>query len=311
MKRELKEMIDVEKSQKVMDSFCDVIGVAAAIIDLEGEVLFGSNWQRICTDFHRVNGQTCKRCVENDIAVNRQLSEGKEYAFYRCKNGLCDAAAPIRVGGEHVANAFVGQFLVEEPDVEFFKNQAKKYGFPPKDYLKALSEAPRIPEAKLPGILRFLSTYAAMVAQTVEDHKRQLETEKKIARLARESLELSTPVIQVWDGVVVAPLIGTMDSQRAHLLMERLLNKIVQTQSQVAIVDITGIPAIDTQTAQHLIETVSAAKLLGTRMVLTGIRPSIAQTLVQLGISLTDMETRSTLASGLKAVIGSKQEQIV
>lgn len=127
--------------------------------------------------------------------------------------------------------------------------------------------------------------------------------EERIQQQSREIIELSTPVMQVWEGVVAAPLIGSLDSQRTQQFMERLLSRIVETNSPVALVDIMGVPTIDTQTAQHLIETVSAVRLLGAQVVLTGVRPAIAQTLVHLGIDLSDIITRSSLAAGIKVAL--------
>ena len=121
----------------------------------------------------------------------------------------------------------------------------------------------------------------------------------KIAQQSQEIMELSTPVVQVLEGVVVAPLIGILDSDRTQRFMERFLDGIVETKSSVAMVDITGVPAVDTQTAQHLIEAITAARLLGTRVILTGVRPAIAQTLVHLGIDLSEVETRASLSAGL------------
>jgi rsbT co-antagonist protein RsbR len=103
--------------------------------------------------------------------------------------------------------------------------------------------------------------------------------------------------------VVVAPLIGSLDSNRTQQFMERLLNRIVETNSPVALVDITGVPTIDTQTAQHLIETISAVRLLGAQVVLTGVRPAIAQTLVHLGIDLSNIMTRASLSAGLQVAL--------
>jgi len=127
-------------------------------------------------------------------------------------------------------------------------------------------------------------------------------TERKRAReaLAQEILDISTPVIQVWEGVVVAPLIGTLDSQRTERFMERLLERIVETRSRVALVDITGVATIDTQTAQHLIDTVTAVRLLGAQVMLTGVSPAIAVTLVHLGIDLSGLITRASLMAGLR-----------
>lgn len=124
--------------------------------------------------------------------------------------------------------------------------------------------------------------------------------EQVISRQEKDMVELSTPVIQVWNGMVVAPLIGSLDSDRTQKLKEVLLNRIVETESKIALLDITGVPAIDTQTAQHLIETISAVRLLGSEVVLTGVSPSIAQTLVRLGISMPDIPTRSVLSEGMK-----------
>lgn len=139
--------------------------------------------------------------------------------------------------------------------------------------------------------------------KVTRDLTERKQAEERIQQQSREIMELSTPVMQVWQGVVAAPLIGSLDSQRTQDFMERLLNRIVETNSPVALVDIMGVPTIDTQTAQHLIETVSAVRLLGAQVVLTGVRPAIAQTLVHLGIDLSDIITRSSLAAGLQVAL--------
>jgi len=127
--------------------------------------------------------------------------------------------------------------------------------------------------------------------------------EEVIARQHEEILELSTPVVQLWEGVVAAPIIGTLDSHRTQMFMERLLETIVETRSPIALVDITGVSAIDTATAQHLIDTINAVKLLGAQVVITGVSPSIAQTLVHLGIDLSGISTRASLADGLSLAL--------
>jgi PAS domain S-box-containing protein len=126
------------------------------------------------------------------------------------------------------------------------------------------------------------------------------QAEEKIKKQAQEILEMATvPVVQVWDGVVLVPLIGTLDSSRTQQLMERLLQRVAESGAPVAVIDITGVPTIDTQTAQHLLETVSAVRLLGADVVLTGVRPTIAQTLVHLGVDLSSVTTCSSLSAGL------------
>jgi PAS domain S-box-containing protein len=144
--------------------------------------------------------------------------------------------------------------------------------------------------------------------QDITERKR---AEEIVSRQSREILEISTPVLQVWERIVVAPLIGTLDSMRTQQLMEQLLQRIVETNSLVAMIDVTGVPAIDTQTAQNLIETISAVRLLGAQVVLTGIRPAIAQTLVHLGIDLSNVNTCSSLSTGLGYALDLLKIQVV
>jgi rsbT co-antagonist protein RsbR len=110
-------------------------------------------------------------------------------------------------------------------------------------------------------------------------------------------------VVRVWEGIILAPVIGSLDSQRTQQFMERLLQGIVDTGSSVALVDITGVPAVDTQTARHLVESVAAVRLIGADVILTGVRPAIAQTLVHLGVDLAGITTRASLAAGLLAAL--------
>jgi PAS domain S-box-containing protein len=143
-----------------------------------------------------------------------------------------------------------------------------------------------------------------LVSSAIRDVTEQRRSEERIKKQTQEILEMATvPVVQVWDGIVLAPIIGTLDSQRTQQLMELLLHRVTETSSPVALLDITGVPTIDTQTAQHLIETVSAVRLLGAEVVLTGVRPVIAQTLVHLGIDLSNVITRSSLMAGLRMAL--------
>lgn len=120
--------------------------------------------------------------------------------------------------------------------------------------------------------------------------------EEVIARQQAEMLELSTPVVKLWEGVLALPLIGTLDSARTQVVMETLLQNIVDTGSTIAIIDITGVPTVDTLVAQHLIKTVTAARLMGADCIISGIRPQIAQTIVHLGVNLGDVITKASLA---------------
>jgi rsbT co-antagonist protein RsbR len=113
-------------------------------------------------------------------------------------------------------------------------------------------------------------------------------------------LELSTPVVQLWEGIVALPLIGTLDSARTSVVMETLLQTIVETRSELAIIDITGVPTVDTLVAQHLLKTVAAARLMGADCIISGIRPQIAQTMVHLQIDLSTVTTKATMAEALR-----------
>jgi rsbT co-antagonist protein RsbR len=124
----------------------------------------------------------------------------------------------------------------------------------------------------------------------------QRSREDVIARQQQELLELSTPVVKLWENILALPLIGTLDSQRTQVVMESLLQKIVETGAAIAIIDITGVPTVDTLVAQHLLRTVAAARLMGADCIISGIRPQIAQTIVHLGVNLSDVTTKATLA---------------
>jgi len=127
--------------------------------------------------------------------------------------------------------------------------------------------------------------------------------EEVISRQQEEMLELSTPVVELWDGVLALPLIGTLDSARTQVVMESLLQRIVDTGASIAIIDITGVPTVDTLVAQHLLKTVAAARLMGAECLISGIRPQIAQTVVHLGVDLQDIITKATLADAFAVAL--------
>ena len=139
-----------------------------------------------------------------------------------------------------------------------------------------------------------LDTLGLFTAETFQKSR-----EGVIMRQQRDLLELSTPVVALWDGILALPLIGTLDSERTQVVMESLLERIVETGASIAIIDITGVPTVDTLVAQHLLKTVGAARLMGAECIISGIRPQIAQTIVHLGVDLGDVVTKATLASAL------------
>ena len=136
---------------------------------------------------------------------------------------------------------------------------------------------------------------------TTEVH--QQNREAVIARQQQELLELSTPVVKLWEGILALPLIGTLDSARTQVVMESLLQQIVESEATIAIIDITGVPTVDTLVAQHLLKTVAAARLMGADCIISGIRPQIAQTIVQLGVELNEVTTKASMAAAFRLAL--------
>jgi rsbT co-antagonist protein RsbR len=141
------------------------------------------------------------------------------------------------------------------------------------------------------NLTRILDTLGLYTTDTYQKGREEI-----ISRQQQELLELSTPVVELWEGVLALPLIGTLDSARTQVVMESLLQAIVDTGSEIAIIDITGVPVVDTLVAQHLLKTVAAARLMGADCIISGIRPQIAQTIVHLGVEINDVTTKATLA---------------
>jgi rsbT co-antagonist protein RsbR len=184
-------------------------------------------------------------------------------------------------------------------------SQRAQQGFPPSETAtfvlslkRPLFEALRRASNDADTLARDVWTVTELLDQlallTTDTYLRSRE--ELINRQQLDMLELSTPVVKLWDGVLALPMIGTLDSSRTQVVMESLLQRIVETGSDIAILDITGVPTVDTLTAQHLLKTVTAARLMGAECIISGIRPQIAQTIVHLGVDLGDVVTKATLA---------------
>jgi rsbT co-antagonist protein RsbR len=155
-------------------------------------------------------------------------------------------------------------------------------------------ELAKSPEAFLKAVWQTTTLIDKLGLFTIESYQRTRED--VISRQQQEMMELSTPVVRLWDNILALPLIGTLDSSRTQIVMQNLLEAIVQTRSDFAIIDITGVPVVDTLVAQHLLKTVAAARLMGADCLISGIRPQIAQTIIHLGVDLSDVTTKATLA---------------
>lgn len=161
------------------------------------------------------------------------------------------------------------------------------------------------PEALASAIWTTTKLLDQLGLYTVESY--QQSREEIIRRQQQELIELSTPVVKLWDGIVAVPLIGILDSARTQVVMENLLESIVAINASVAIIDITGVPVVDTLVAQHLLKTVAAARLMGADCIISGIRPQIAQTIVHLGVELRDIVTKATLADAFALALQQRQ----
>jgi len=164
-KLELEDILDIQAIQAIMDDFYKLTNMSAWILDLKGKILVATGWRDICTKFHRANPETCKNCVESDT----ELSEGVEpgtFKIYKCKNNMWDLVTPITVGGRHVGNLFLGQFLFDDEtmDSEFFRSQARQYGFDEVEYLAALERVPRWSRETIKNSTGFYSKFAHMIS---------------------------------------------------------------------------------------------------------------------------------------------------
>lgn len=195
MKINLSEIIDLAALQKLMESLYQATGINHALIDNQSNVLTAVGWQKLCTDFHRQNPQTCERCLISDRYILEHLNDGP-YVGYKCPNGLHDYCTPVRIGGEHVANIFTGQMFHQPPDISFFRDQAKEFGFDEEAYLEAVSQVKIIPENQMPAVMVFLSNLATMVGEMglmqLKQKKYERELEKKIAERTAQLQESET-----------------------------------------------------------------------------------------------------------------------
>ncbi|MGO9118053.1 MAG: response regulator [Desulfomonilaceae bacterium] len=180
------DLLNVEDLQTLLSHFCDAVGVASAIADLKGNLLAFANFRRACTQFHRVGEISSQRCAESDAVLGSRLVDGQDFTIYQCKNGLRDAASPLIIDGKHLANILIGQFHLQEPDLDFFRRQAKEYGYDEDNYLAAIKEVPMMDEAKLPSILGFLSGFAKMVGSLTLERIRASQATEVIRKRAEE-----------------------------------------------------------------------------------------------------------------------------
>lgn len=182
MKTKILDYFDFEKANILLEGFNQTTGFVTAILDNSGNILSQSGWREICNEFHRKNAITAKNCTISDIALAGEMKANEKYRFYKCLNGLIDVKVPIIIKGEHFANLYSGQFFFEEPDISFFKKQAKEYGFEETSYLAALEKVPVLSKEKVEVAMEFLLNLIQIVIETTAEKLEQVELNEVIKK---------------------------------------------------------------------------------------------------------------------------------
>ena len=184
---ELGDLVDLERLQKMADHLYAAGGIPVGILDVSGRILVGAGWQRICTQFHRVNPETARRCTESDSYIDSHLDENGVLA-YKCKNMLWDLALPITIAGMHLGTLFVGQFFYDDEtvDSEAFRKQAEEFGFDPEEYAKALAEVPRFPRERVAHMMEYYRRLVDELATSGHTILMLRQAESRIADSLRE-----------------------------------------------------------------------------------------------------------------------------
>jgi len=191
MKSKFLEYFDFEKANKLLEGFNQSTGFVTAIVDLDGNVLSKSGWRKICADFHRVNPDTALNCRISDTELTNKTGESGKFHFYQCMNGLIDVQTPIVISGEHVANLFSGQFFFENPDLAFFKRQAKLYGFDESSYLEALGKVPVVSKEEVEMAMKFMLDIIQIITELTAEKLEQIELNEALIESEKRYRQLS------------------------------------------------------------------------------------------------------------------------
>ena len=208
MEYKLNDLIDLRLFQSLQDKLNEIYSFPSAIIDLEGNILMASDWQDFCTKFHRLHPQSEKECIKSDLYITEHLHEANPAVSYKCPHGLVDNAIPIIIGGKHLANFFTGQFFLEKPDLEFFKRQAKKYGFDESSYLKAVSRVPVWEPERLDKYISAIKAFTEILAEIGYKQLQEMEARKAYEEVNRVNNEMNKQLRDNQDRLQRAELIS-------------------------------------------------------------------------------------------------------
>lgn len=252
------------------------------------------------------------RTLRRDKATERQMAQ-EAASFLSALQTTLSSALNYDISGAawNEVKAVLSEISIIRVRQAFTPIETATFIFSLKEPLFALlrTELADQPETLIEQTMQTGALFDQLGLFTVAEY--QKGREQVILRQQQELLELSTPVVQLWKDVLALPLIGTLDSARTQVVMESLLQKIVETGASIAIIDITGVPTVDTLVAQHLLKTIAAARLMGADCVISGIRPQIAQTIVHLGVNLEEVTTKATLADAFTIALKRTGSNII
>jgi rsbT co-antagonist protein RsbR len=250
-----------------------------------------------------VRHQLAAVSVRRDLMEERELREQSRRFLTLLRGTLQNGDGDVDAPAWQATREFLGEMSRRRAQLGFSPTETATFVFSLKQPLfeRLRKELLREPEVLADEIWYGTMLLDQLGLYTTEVH--QKGREEVIARQQQEMLELSTPVVQLWEGILALPLIGTLDSARTQVVMENLLQKIVDSEAGIAIIDITGVPTVDTLVAQHLLKTVAAARLMGAECIISGIRPQIAQTIVHLGVELGGIITKANLSDAFAVAL--------
>lgn len=217
------EYIDFERVNALLEGFNQSTGFVTAILDLDGNVISKSGWRTICTDFHRVHSETASYCTISDTVLASDVKKDEKYHFYRCLNGLVDVAVPIVIKGDHIANLFSGQFFFEDPDINFFRRQAKKYGFDEAAYLEALAKVPVLSKEKVETAMNFLLNITQLIIEMAAEKLEQIELNTAITQSEAALRESQARLNQNMDDLLESQRIAHLGTWRLDLSTKQVV----------------------------------------------------------------------------------------
>lgn len=231
--KDIKKLVDISKIDQLMQKFTAATGTGNALLSLDGEILSASGWQPLCTQFFRKHPETAKNCLESDTFLANALKERKRFNLYQCKNGLTDVAIPVFIGGDHLANLFIGQFFLTKPDKGFFKTLADQYGFDKTEFMSALEKIPVIPEDMVMRKIDFLQELAVLIGEMglnrlqLQSINRDLEA--RMEQKIRQIKDSQTATLNIMQDVQEARL----EAEQLNTELDKIITELKDSNEQL------------------------------------------------------------------------------